>query len=136
MEFPLPFDFKYNDHGDAHSCAKIKVFGPNRTFLHRHEVVACIGGEDTRRKATTGRLSGRGRESTDGGYTWRNASEKMSISNIFNINMKQFLSLISFLHLVPEALIKHFALIQRLKIIASLNEMAKCRKYSYEKHET
>ena len=129
MEFPLPFD-----HERAHSCAEIKVFGPNRNFafLHQHEVVVCIGGEDTRRKATTGRLSGRGRESTDGGYRWRNASEKMSIS----CNMEQFLSLPFFLHLVPEALFKHFALIQRLKIIASINEMAKCRKCLNEKHET
>jgi len=38
-------------------------------------------------------------------------------------------------HLVPEALIKHFALIQRLKIIALMNIMAKCMNISYKKYE-
>jgi len=114
----LPFDFD-------HSCGK----GPNRTyeFLLREDVVALVG-EEGRRKAITGRLSGRGRESNERrnhSYRWRNAQEKITInSNIFKIDLEQFLLILSFLHLVPEALIKHFALIQRLKIIASMNEMA------------
>jgi len=101
-------------------------------FLLLVEVMACKGGEDTRRKAITGWLSGRGRESNERRkvwFRWRNSQEEMQI------NLKQFLLLLSFMHLVSEALIKHFAIIQRLKIIASMNKMAKCRNISYKKHE-
>ena len=94
----------------------------------------CKGGEDTRTTSITGRLSGRGRESYKRkmvGYRLRISQEiKRKISSL-----RQFLSLLSFLYVVSEALTKHFALIQRLKTIALLNVMTKCRNVSYENHE-
>jgi len=92
--------------------------------------MVCRGGEDTRRTAITGWLSGRGRESNDRGKVrWRNSKSEMQI------NFKQILLLLSFLHLVSDASIKHFGIIQRLKIIASMNALTKCRNISYKNHE-
>ena len=86
----------------------------------------CKGGDDTRREAITGRLSGRGRESIKRKmmcFRWRNAQKR----RLFYIDRKQFLLSLSFLYLVSDALFKHFVLIQRLKIITSLNDMTKCK---------
>ena len=91
----------------------------------------CKGGEDTSRLSITERLSGRGRESYKRRMRLRIYREiKLKISNL-----RQFLSLLSFLYVVSEALTKHFALLQRLKTIALLNVMTKCRNVSYENHE-
>merc|ERR1719384_19872 len=61
-------------------------------------------------------------------YRWRNAREMMP-------NFSQLLSSLSFLYLVFFALFKHFALIQRSKIITSLNDVTKCRNIPYKINE-
>ena len=94
----------------------------------------CKGGEDTSRLSITGRLSGRGRES----YKRRMDGYRLRISQEIKRkirDLRQFLSLLSFLYVVSEALTKHFALTQRLKTIALLNVMTKCRNVSYKIHE-
>ena len=85
------------------------------------------GGEETRREAITGRLSGRYC------YRWRNVQEMMP--ELFNSNSCQLMSSLSFLYLVFFALFKHFAIIQRSKIITSLNDVTKCKNISYKINE-
>lgn len=114
-------------------------WAPNRTrqFLHLDKFMAeSRGGEETRREAISGWLSGRGRESderTKYCYRWRNAREMMP--KLFKSNFSQLLSSLSFLYLVFFALFKHFALIQRSKIITSLNDVTKCRNIPYKINE-
>lgn len=94
------------------------------------------GGEETRRAAIGGWLSGRGRESDEREKycrRWRNARDMMP--KLFNSNFSQLLSSLSFLYLVLFALFKHFALIQRSKIITSLNDVTKCRNILYKIYE-
>jgi len=116
-----------------------KGWAPRRTcqFLHLDGIMAVFkGGEDTRREAINGRLSGRGRESYERekySYRWRNVQEMMP--ELFNSNSCQLMSSLSFLYLVFFALFKHFALIQRSKIITSLNDVTKCKNLSYEINE-
>jgi len=99
-------------------------------------MAVCRGGEDTRREAISGRLSGRGRESYERrkySYRWRNVLAMLP--KLFNSNSSQLMSSLSFLYLVFFALLKHFALIQRSKIITSLNDVTKCKNISYEINE-
>jgi len=106
-------------------------------YLHPGEIMAeSTGGEETGRTAICGWLSGRGRESFESEKycsRWRNAREMMP--KLFKSNFSQLLSSLSFLYLVFFALFKHFALIQRSKIITSLNDVTKCRNIPYKINE-